>query len=454
MHQSHAEQREGTTAACMEENQSLLLESDERKMPSEAAVLEELQRILESESFRSSARGKQFLSYVVRYRLARHAEPLKERMIGVALFHRPLDYATGDDSVVRAQAREVRRRLEKYNRAREGDSGVRIELPTGSYTPEFHQDAEENMAAIAPVMALQTSGIGSSPQPLFLRPQRLSKKSLLLYFLLVALVVHLVIWGFDSTELHRQFSRSALIRFWRPALNSSKPLLICLAKPVLYRPSVALYQQSARYPGEFDHEVARMTHGPHLASDQLVPWRELGESYEFGVSSGDVQAAIRLSNFLGKQNKDNEIRIGDGYTSEDLRNAPAVVIGAYSNPWTMAMTQSLHYYFADDAKGMRIQEQGMKGQFWPNPATPPGVEYGLVTRLLDSNTGQFVVLVAGIRASGSDAAAELVTNSASLHDALTHAPQNWSQKNLQIVVCAETQNGVAGPAKVVALYVW
>lgn len=451
MSQYQSDRSENAIASSIEEELPLPQPEDE---PGEEEVLQELRHILESEAFRASTRGKQFLSYVVRYRLARHAEPLKERMIGAAIFHRPLDYATGDDSVVRAQAREVRRRLERYNQARSEHPGVRIELPTGSYTPEFHRDTPKISVATLPLVALPTPGVPSSQRrPSWHRPPTL-KRNYLLYLPSLALLLCLLFWGIDSTPLRWQFSRSPMIRFWQPALNSSKPLLICLAKPVLYRPSVALYQQSARYPGEFDHEIARMTHAPHLAADQSVPWHELIESYELGVGGGDVQAAIRLSGFLVRQHKDNEIRIGDGYTSEDLRNAPAIVIGAYSNPWTMAMTQSLHYSFADDAKGLRIQEQGARGQFWPNSSTAPGVEYGLVTRLRDSTTGQFVVLVAGIRASGSDAAAELVTNSASLREAFAHAPRDWPQKNLQIVVCAETQNGIAGPAKVVAMYIW
>src|ERR1019366_9282147 len=64
---------------------------------------------------------------------------------------RPFDYATGDDSVVRAQAREVRRRLDKYYAAHTHGQPLRIELPIGSYTPEFKLDApqSEEVTALA-----------------------------------------------------------------------------------------------------------------------------------------------------------------------------------------------------------------------------------------------------------------------------------------------------------------
>ena len=59
-------------------------------------VLRELNQILESCFFRKAARSTQFLRYVVEYALDNSAH-LKERMIGVELFERRRDYATGDD---------------------------------------------------------------------------------------------------------------------------------------------------------------------------------------------------------------------------------------------------------------------------------------------------------------------------------------------------------------------
>jgi hypothetical protein len=108
------------------------------KVVDKSAVLQELENILASPPFRNSSRSKQFLSYVVQHKLDGHDELLKERSIGADLFHRPADYATGDDPVVRVQAGEVRRRLEQYYHEFSKPSEVRIDLPVGTYVPEFH----------------------------------------------------------------------------------------------------------------------------------------------------------------------------------------------------------------------------------------------------------------------------------------------------------------------------
>src|SRR5215813_287985 len=104
-------------------------------------ILRELEKILKSPPFRSSSRRKEFLSYVVHHSLEGHHELLKERTIGTEVFHRDADYATGEDPVVRVQAGEVRRRLEQYYYTAT-DVPVRIEIPIGSYHPEFHWNTQ------------------------------------------------------------------------------------------------------------------------------------------------------------------------------------------------------------------------------------------------------------------------------------------------------------------------
>lgn len=462
-HNSHPDGTEASPASSEAEGfHPLPSYMEEAALPSPALVIEALKHILESEDFRSSTRGKQFLSFVVQYRLENHPEPLKERMIGAALFNRPLDYATGDDSVVRAQAREVRRRLEKYYMAHAHENLLRIDLPVGSYTPEFKLDADQKVhdeeASGPSQLSVRPSTYPISGAAIVgeMIPRQKSSRTFLLGISLglLAAVACIGVFLFFSSRHSAKLPKSAIAQFWAPALLSSKPLLICLPKPILYRPTAELYKRSARVPGEFDREVYRMNHRPHLQPEDKLTWGEMFEFYDYGVGQGDVQAAVQLSNFMGHQGKDSEVRIGNGYSYEDLRNSPAVVIGAFSNPWTMEMTSGLHFSFVDDEKGLRIQEQGPSGRSWQTIHGSVGEDFGLMTRLLDSNTGQFVVLVAGIEASGSDAAAGLIVNQKTLENVMRNAPKDWPQKNVQVVVSTEVKDNAAGPPKVMAIYVW
>jgi hypothetical protein len=77
-------------------------------------VQEALSEIFKSTSFRASKQSQQLLQYIVDQTLAGHAELLKERIIGAAVFGRPPDYDTNEDPIVRGRAAEVRKRLAQY----------------------------------------------------------------------------------------------------------------------------------------------------------------------------------------------------------------------------------------------------------------------------------------------------------------------------------------------------
>ena len=79
---------------------------------------------------------------------------------------------------------------------------------------------------------------------------------------------------------------------------------------------------------------------------------------DYGVAMGDVYVAARLSALFEHINKPSQVRIGTNYSFEDLRNSPAVVVGAFNNRWTMQMTSNLRFVFTEQDGQFRIQEQG------------------------------------------------------------------------------------------------
>jgi hypothetical protein len=422
-------------------------------------VAHELSLILASPFFRASKRSQQFLKFVVQYRLDGNNEPLKERKIGTLLYKRAVDYATGEDSVVRVQAGEVRRRLEQYYQVPPADSLVRIDLPLGSYVPEFRWTVTpitfpENPAArgpdslgmVAAAVPNPTASRGSRKS--LLRIASFSSTVLLLAGVLVGL------WNYRERS-----SESVINQFWSPIFNTSKPLLICLPKTVVYRPSITLYKRHAKTSDEFDREVDRMNNRPTLRPDEGLVWGDMIEYSDFALGKGDVKAAFRLSGLFVKLRKDSELRVGGDYGWDDLRNSPAVIIGAFSNPWTIKLTSGLHFAFVEPQPGeFRIQEQGPSGRVWfpQTDARTSAVtsDYGLLTRLINSGTGQFVTDVAGINAPGSEAAAEVATSQEDLEKALRSAPPGWKRKNVQILVKTTVVDGLAGPPEIVAVYVW
>ena len=97
-----------------------------------------LESVLSSDAFAPSKRCQDFLRLIVEHALAGDLDALRERMIGVEMFGRRVDYDTSNDAVVRVRATEVRKRLAQYYREAVPAPIVRIELSPGSYVPEFH----------------------------------------------------------------------------------------------------------------------------------------------------------------------------------------------------------------------------------------------------------------------------------------------------------------------------
>ena len=107
-----------------------------------AQVRDELGKVFASEAFKGGKRAQDFLHLVVEHALAGRLDSLRERMLGVEMFGRPVDYDTANDAVVRVKASEVRKRLAQYYRSLDTPPPVRIDLPTGSYVPQFSFDAD------------------------------------------------------------------------------------------------------------------------------------------------------------------------------------------------------------------------------------------------------------------------------------------------------------------------
>jgi len=418
------------------------------------AVLQELQRILASRYFRSAGRSRQFLQYVVQQKLEGHLELLKERTIGTEVFRRSPDYATGDDPVVRVQAGEVRRRLEQYYQEAPSDSPVSIKLPVGSYSPTFHWASDKGSTSPDP---LPVTPAVAAPVTAPVPQTRIRTRQWAIAvacFLVIASVAGIVLFTLQRPT-HK---KTILEEFWSPVFATQQPVLICLAKPVVYRPSLGLYERYTRtHPGTFKTEVERYNHPLPLDPADKLAWGDMIINTEYGVAIGDAYAGVSLSGLLGQIGKPSQVRIGSNYSFEDLRNSPAVVVGAFNNRWTMDLTKNLHFGFAEKDGTFFIQEQTPGGRAWalnPGDSGDDYSDFAIVGRILDSRTGQFIVIVAGVGGTGTQAAAEFVSHREYLEKALRDAPPDWQKKNLEIVVETNVTDSVAGPPHVVTAYYW
>ena len=378
--------------------------------PPRDAVLAELDCVLAGAAFRGSKRSQEFLRFIVRNALDKRSDMLKERSIGAEVFGRRADYDTGDDSIVRVKASEVRRRLAQHYMESGAPHGVQIELPPGSYTPEFRS--------------------GEVPPPPAARPRR--------RYRLAAAGTVLALLAAAAVYVHLS-RRTALDRFWDPVTASPQPVILCVAHPVVYTLSPRLRQALQLPPGERPAQA---------------PVDEIVRDPDHFVGVGDAMTVARLAGFFGRAGKATQIRVGTDTTFTDLRNSPAVLIGAYSNQWTMQVANDLRFVFDRDGAATLVRDRMNPAEQWVYTRTNPPTDYVIVSRIFDSRTGGVLITAAGLSHFGTQAAGEFLTNPGYFEQAVGNAPADWPRRNLQLVLRAEVIGKTPGPPKVLASYFW
>jgi len=205
-------------------------------VPTPEEIRQHLGNILASPPFHGSKRCHQFLEYVCEQSLAGETGALKERAIAIAVFGRQPHSDLGEDTIVRVGAREVRKRLAQYSVTPEGASAkVRIDLPSGAYTPEFSYipRPHEEEAVEAPIPL---------PPAVPLAPPRRRWK-----WLVVAVVSPIVAVTFAGIAIRISSANPAAAmfqKFWAPVFQSEESLILAVAHPIVYHPSRRVLQWS------------------------------------------------------------------------------------------------------------------------------------------------------------------------------------------------------------------
>src|SRR6266566_2416813 len=101
------------------------------------SVRSQLERVVNSKAFASSARSGKLLRFLVEGTLNGNAGGLKEYTIGTQALERGDSFDPRTDPIVRAEASRLRTRLALYYATEGLADEVAISLPKGSYVPVF-----------------------------------------------------------------------------------------------------------------------------------------------------------------------------------------------------------------------------------------------------------------------------------------------------------------------------
>jgi hypothetical protein len=154
--------------------------------------------------------------------------------------------------------------------------------------------------------------------------------------------------------------------------------------------------------------------------------------------------------------------MASGVEFADLRDAQTLLIGAVTNRWTMQLQPSWRFRFAwtPGTRTTIVDTQAPAGATetaWTIPAKDDGSaqeDYILLCRVRNSFTGGSLMLAAGLKQFGTEAAGRLLADPEQLGVILRKLPAGWEDKNLQFVLRAKVISNTAALPEVVASHVW
>src|SRR5258708_3148509 len=321
---------------------STTVDANQRLQNQRLQVEAELERILQSPGFRTSKRSQEFLRYIVTTSLDGRFEELKERIIGNQVFQRLPDYDTGEHSIVRVKANELRKRLAQvYSETRE-QSALEIRLPKGSYTPEYRWIEIDDGPAPAPPLAPEER---QSPSRLW---------PWLVFGGIVLSVLGLVSWHF----VHEKLSPSVVEQFWQPVLQDANAPLLCTGSPDVWKLN--------------DRSEALASQG---ALPAIIPSSELIHDVNHYVAWGDTLALTQLAAFFANHYKDPQIQLANDVSFSELSHSPVILIGARSNSWTMQLANNMRFVFEQSDEARFLRDKAGSGKTWMFEQGPPKVDY-------------------------------------------------------------------------------
>jgi hypothetical protein len=394
----------------------------------------QLKRVVESPFFRGSKRCRLFLEHVVEHSLTDSPQPLKERTLGVHVFAREPTYDTSTDPVVRVTAGDVRRRLGQYYAEEAHHLDLRIDLPPGSYAPMY-----SSPHAPLPWPGERELDMVASHAPTTANPWWV------LGVVAGVMAVALATFVAAKRPIHAD---TAFSRFWAPLFEASTPVLLCPG-------GLDMYELPADVKLAANKAATSSADSPPI---EVSPGQiqRVGARY---VAVGDAVAIARIAALFQERRRPYQIRENTLTSFADLRASPAVLIGMFSNAWTLQLGSDFRFVGTIEGDGHHVSiiDRQRPDRGWRLPRPWPSLkvshDYALVSRVVNPATGTLVVTAAGITPFGTAAAGEFLTSPEHLERSLADVA-NWWNRSLQIVLETDVIDGAASAPRVVATHVW
>jgi hypothetical protein len=345
---------------------------------------------------------------------------LSEQQIGERVFKRPPSYDTGNDSIVRAHARLLRKKLALYFAEEGKEEPVLIVVPRGTYVPQFvsrdsespvETSEEDGEEAPSPILSANDIVPPSAAEEIEATPGSGARSRRLLWVgcgiaIALALFTAVLLYQFENrpNALFRTLFRGNQATIFVPGDSGL----------ILYQ---NLVQRNIDLP-----EYSSGVYLGQTASPLPVPPNIIASiASRRYTSMADLKLGLLLMRVADRARRPLTLRYARDMRMEDLKDANVVINGdPYGNPWVKIFDPLLNFTIRyDQPSGIYTitnahPAPGEQAVYRYDPADPNHTAYAIISLVPNLTGTGSVLLIESTTMAGSDAAADFLGNEADL----------------------------------------
>ncbi|HTF72489.1 MAG TPA: hypothetical protein VK638_58450 [Edaphobacter sp.] len=408
--------------------------------------------ILASSYFAKAPLLSAFLLHVSRRSLDDGMVRISEYEIGRSVFQRSADFHPREDNIVRTYARHLRKRLQEYYETDGANDTVRIEIPKGTYVPVFHTGDSQPAAPEEEIFtppANETSALTKLPEQRLWRGRAWRLPVAVLVIAVYSITLFQIAHGTAHTSAFAE-RRGLLHPMWGQLFRSDRDTVVV--------------------PGDIGFVILQQSNRRTFSLAEYVSWfssDDLDSHLSMGYLKDQTYTSVLNLEIVSRLQRLPEvnmsrfvIRAARNVRLDDLRNGNAILLGSsYSNPWDEIFSDKLNFHFVNRPSDSR---------FWIVNQRPVGPEantyesvttstvhktYAVVAMVPNLNRNGHVLLLQGLDATGTQAAAEMLFNSDDMGNAIQDAINRYGAKGrfeLLIEVNSLDANSHATDGRIIA----
>jgi hypothetical protein len=382
-----------------------------------------VERVAASNLFQKSPRLREFLVYVANCTLENRLAETREQVIAERVFNRKIDFQGGQDSIVRAEARNLRRRLDAYFTTEGKEEPTIIVMPKGGYSLAFPARAPESDPHV--LTAVAATDNGGNPDELLTIPQivpsvseppqiesqavRRYRNACVAMSLVAAVAVALAVyWHRADSYLQSQMREGTPVLPFSALFGDKQESLIITSDTGLLQIAYLAHRRIT-----LDEYMARSY--PNVANIQPPDLIRNWNVYEFTDGREMTIAGLILrSNAQFAQHI--ALRSGHEVQLDDFKNHNVVLIGSpISNPWAELYEDKLNFPCDFDGVGRIVfhnksPRRNELAQYPSEDDFQHNRTYARIVFLPRGSDAGSTLLIAGTTAQSTQAAGELLVD--------------------------------------------